>query len=319
MLVSSFLITITLFLLCIVLKIFESQFKVRKRIDVFVHAEKAHPKNDHMNPKLLLKDKIALFKNRILLIKDKMLNLKDKTDGYFSKKISTQKEETLEKRLLQAGNPFGMTIVDFHIINIGLKFILPAIFGLYAKLIGNRLTGIIVFALIGFVVAVMVPDYYLNAKIKQRYKQALRELPDFLDLLTVSLEAGLGFDLALNKVISKRNGILSSEFHICLEEMRLGRTRKEALSGVKDRLDFDELKSLINSILQAEKLGISIVHIFRIKSQEERDKRRQRAEEEAMKAPIKILFPLVLFIFPSIFIVILGPVVLQFIAVFTAK
>lgn len=319
MLVISFLLTITLFLLCIVLKIFESQLKVRKRINVFVNGEKMVHKEETINPKLLLKDKIALYKNRILKIKDKALNLKDKTNGYFSKKISSQKEEQLEKRLLQAGNPFGMTIVDFHVFNLGIKVTLPALFAIYSKLIGNHIIGVTIFSLIGFILAMLIPDYYLNAKIKQRYKLALKELPDFLDLLTVSLEAGLGFDLALNKVISKRNGILASEFHICLEEMRLGKTRKEALNGVKDRLEFDELKSLINSILQAEKLGISIVHIFRIKSQEEREKRRQRAEEEAMKAPIKILFPLVLFIFPSIFIVILGPVVLQFIAVFTNK
>jgi tight adherence protein C len=166
-------------------------------------------------------------------------------------------------------------------------------------------------ALLGFIISSFLPDFYINQKIKNRYKQALRELPDFLDLLTVCLEAGLGFDASLSKVIAKSNGILYSEFHICLEEIRLGKTRKEALGGIKERLAFDELKSLINNILQAEKLGIGMVQVLRIKSQEEREKRKQRAEEEAMKAPIKILFPLVLFIFPSIFIVLLGPALIQ--------
>jgi tight adherence protein C len=319
MLIVSFWLTITLLFLCVVLKFLEAQLKVRKRIDTFVNTERPDIKKEQVNARLLLKDKIKLFKSRTIMLKDKVANFKDITNGYFSKMISSQKEDELEIRILRAGSPFGMTTVDFQVIKMGMKVLLPVLFGGYAKLIGSSASIILIFILIGFALGRFIPDYYLNSKIKQRNKQALKELPDFLDLLTVSLEAGLGFDLALNKVISKRNGILSAEFHICLEEIRLGKTRKEALNGVKERLSFDELKSLINSILQAEKLGISIVHIFRIKSQEEREKRRQRAEEEAMKAPIKILFPLVLFIFPSIFIVILGPVVIQFIAVFNAK
>ena len=304
MLLVSFLITISLFFLCVILKIFESKFKIKKRIDNFVSGEMADSK-DKENGKVLFKNKI--------------LHFKDKTQDYFSKKISSKEEESLEKKLLQAGNPLDMTSVDFHVLKIALNVFLPIIFGIYGKLSSFSFTGMLISALLGFMLSIFMPNYYINSKIKKRYKQALRELPDFLDILTVSLEAGLGFDLALNKVISKRNGILSSEFHICLEEMRLGKTRKEALTGVKDRLGFNELKSLINSILQAEKLGISMVQIFRVKSQEERGKRRQRAEEQAMKAPIKILFPLVLFIFPSIFIVILGPIVIQFMAVFSSK
>lgn len=319
MLIISFWLTITLIFLCIVLKFLEAQLKVRKRIDSFVNMEELNARKEQRNARLRLKDRIKLLKSRSIEIKDKVANIKDISNSYFGKMISSQKEEGLEIRLLRAGSPFGMTTVDFQVIKMGVKVILPILFGGYARLIGGGPALTIIFTFIGFVLGRFIPDYYLNAKIKQRNKLALRELPDFLDLLTVSLEAGLGFDLALNKVISKRSGILSSEFHICLEEVRLGKTRKEALNGVKDRLAFDELKSLINSILQAEKLGISIVHIFRIKSQEEREKRRQRAEEEAMKAPIKILFPLVLFIFPSIFIVILGPVVIQFIAVFSTK
>lgn len=311
MLLISFLLTISLFFFCVILRFFEPKFKVKKRIDIFMHGEAAGSK-DKETMKVPLKERIGLLKNIVL-------NLRDKTEGYFSNKISSKKEENFEKKLLQAGNPFGMTAIDFHVFKMALIILLPVILGVYGKLLGTGLGGLVILALMGIIAAQFIPTYYINSKIKARYKQALRELPDFLDLLTVSLEAGLGFDLALNKVISKRNGILSSEFHICLEEMRLGKTRKEALTGVKERLGFDELKSLINGILQAEKLGISMVQIFRIKSQEEREKRRQRAEEEAMKAPIKILFPLILFIFPSLFIVILGPIVIQFMAVFSSK
>jgi tight adherence protein C len=125
--------------------------------------------------------------------------------------------------------------------------------------------------------------------------------------------------LALNKVVSKTNGILSSEFHTCLEEIRLGKSRREAFLGLRERLNFDSIVSLINSILQAEKLGMSMVQIFRIKSQDERSKRRERAEEAAMKVPIKILFPLVFFIFPCMFVVLLVPAVIGFIGALAGR
>jgi tight adherence protein C len=311
MLLISFLLTLSLFFLFIILRAFESKFKVKKRIETFM--------NEEVASSMEKRDRKVSLKERIGLLKNITLSFRDKTEGYFGNKISSKKEESMEKRLLQAGNPLGMTVVDFHVLKMALNILLPIIFAAYGLLLRLGPLGIFIGALLGFIVSQVVPTYYINSKIKNRYKLALRELPDFLDILTVSLEAGLGFDLALNKVIAKRNGILSSEFHISLEEMRLGKTRKEALTGVKERLGFDELKSLINGILQAEKLGISMVQIFRIKSQEEREKRRQRAEEEAMKAPIKILFPLVLFIFPSLFIVILGPVVIQFMGAFGSK
>ncbi len=298
MVVFFFLVTITLFLFYIVLKIFEPKFKTQKRIDEFVNTEKIIIKRD---------EEYEPLTQRIIL------QLRSKTKGYFGEKISSKKEQVLDRKLLQAGNPFGMTPIEFHALKITLKILLPVLFGMYGKILNFGFEGVIALVIIGFVFSIIIPTYYINQKIKHRYKEGLKELPDFLDILTVCLEAGLGFDGALNKVISKKVGVLPSEFHICLEEMRLGKTRKEALTGVKERLEFDEIKSLINNILQAEKLGISIVKILRIKSEEEREKRRQRAEEEAMKAPIKILFPLVLFIFPSIFIVLLGPAVIQLI------
>ncbi|MCY6371184.1 type II secretion system F family protein [Clostridium ganghwense] len=299
MLVIFFLLTTNLFILYIVLKIFEPKFRVKKRIEIFVNTENLIRKIEE-NEADPLSRKI-------------ILHVKNKLKSYFGEKISSKKEQLLERKLLQGGKPLGMTPIDFHIFKITLNILLSTLFGIYGKLLGLSFTGIFILFLIGFILSIFIPDFYINQKIKQRYKQALRELPDFLDLLTVCLEAGLGFDGALNKVISKKTGVLSSEFQICIEEIRLGKTRKEALTGVKNRLDFDEIKSLINNILQAEKLGISIVQILRIKSHEERERRKQIAEEEAMKAPIKILFPLVLFIFPSIFIVLLGPAVIQLI------
>lgn len=234
----------------------------------------------------------------------------------FKRKMPGEKEAKLDIKLMQAGNPFGMSPVEFRLLQISLFLIFPVVCGAYAYMLGADIGPIILFVLIGITVSLVLPHYYIKMKIKQRSKLALRELPDILDLLTVSLEAGLGFDSALNKLVSKKSGVLTTEFHRCLEEIRLGKTRREALSGVRERLVVDEINVLISSILQAEKLGIGMVQVLRVQSQEVRDQRKQRAEEEAMKAPIKMLFPLVLFIFPSLFIVLLGPAVIQFITTF---
>ncbi|UJF32833.1 type II secretion system F family protein [Paenibacillus hexagrammi] len=235
----------------------------------------------------------------------------------FGRRMPGQKEAKLELRLMQAGHPFGLTPVDFRIAEIALLLLLPCLAGLYAGLIRLGPGGIFAFAGVGLVIAFVLPQFYLGLKIKQRSRQALRELPDVLDLLTVSLEAGLGFDSALSKLISKKEGVVTSEFQRCLEEIRLGKTRREALQSVRERLELDEMKVLISSILQAEKLGIGMVQVLRVQSHEVREQRKQRAEEAAMKAPIKMLFPLVLFIFPSLFIVLLGPALIQFIQTFS--
>jgi tight adherence protein C len=234
----------------------------------------------------------------------------------FTRRMPGEKIAKLEIKLLQAGSPFGMTPVEFRLLQISLFLLLPIIGGMYAYMLGAGIGSIILFSLIGIIVSVVLPHYYIKLKIKKRSKQALRELPDILDLLTVSLEAGLGFDAALSKLITKKSGVLTSEFHRCLEEIRLGKTRRESLNGVRERLVVDEINVLISSILQAEKLGIGMVQVLRVQSQEVREQRKQRAEEEAMKAPIKMLFPLVLFIFPTLFIVLLGPAVIQFITTF---
>lgn len=234
----------------------------------------------------------------------------------FKKRMPGEKEAKLEKKLQLAGNPFGMTPVDFRLMQTALFFVLPLLFGGYATLLHISIGGILLFVLLGIIMAIFLPNFYLKQKMKTRSHRALKELPDILDLLTVSLEAGLGFDSAMNKVVSKKHGVIADEFHRCLEEIRLGKTRREALSGIRDRVEVDEVRSFISSILQAEKLGIGIVQVLRVQSGDVRDQRKQRAEEAAMKAPIKMLFPLVLFIFPSLFIVLLGPAIIQFVQTF---
>ncbi|WML49608.1 type II secretion system F family protein [Neobacillus sp. PS3-34] len=227
-----------------------------------------------------------------------------------------EKEARIEKKLQLAGSPMGMTAVDFRLLQTALFLVLPLIFGGYAVLLKSGTALIPIFAVMGLMLSLAAPHLYLKQKTKGRNRKALKELPDILDLLTVSLEAGLGFDSAVSKVVSKKEGVIVDEFHRCLEEIRLGKTRREALSGIRDRLSVDEIRTFISSILQAEKLGIGMVQVLRVQSAEVREQRKQRAEEEAMKAPIKMLFPLVIFIFPSLFIVLLGPAIIQFVQTF---
>ncbi|SEC17373.1 type II secretion system F family protein [Paenibacillus sp. GP183] len=235
----------------------------------------------------------------------------------FTRRLQGWEETRIEHKLQQAGRPFNMSPIDYRILQLSLLILLPVLFGGYSFILGVGIGFKILFILAGFIAALLLPGYYLKLKTRQRSRFALRELPDVLDLLTVSLEAGLGFDSAISKMVAKKEGVLAGEFRRCLEEIRLGKTRREALTGVKERLVLDEMKVLISSILQAEKLGIGLVQVLRVQSHEVREKRKQRAEEEAMKAPVKMLFPLVLFIFPSIFIVLLGPAAIQFIQVFS--
>jgi tight adherence protein C len=232
------------------------------------------------------------------------------------KRMPKVKVEKMEMRLLKAGSPMQMSPFDFRLLQTTSLVVLPSFYGVLGFIMGLDTDRILLFVVIGLGFGLIIPNSMLNSRIKKRAKTALKELPDFVDLLTVSLEAGLGFDSALSKVIQKQKGVLADEFHRCLDEVRLGKTRREGLAGIKKRLDVDEISTLINSIIRAEKLGVGMVQVLRIQSAEVREKRKQRAEEQAMKAPIKILFPLVLFIFPSLFIIILGPAVIQIINTF---
>jgi tight adherence protein C len=163
----------------------------------------------------------------------------------------------------------------------------------------------------GLLVGFMAPDFYLGNRAGGRGKQILETLPDALDLLTISVEAGLGFDAALVKVTEKLKGALSDEFKRAATEQRVGKSRQEALRGITDRVEQKELSNFISAIIQADQLGVSMSKVLRIQSEQMRQERRQRAEEKAAKAPILIMLPTIGCIFPSLFIVILAPAALS--------
>jgi tight adherence protein C len=236
--------------------------------------------------------------------------LAGRLSGVGKRLTSQSKVGRTERNLAMAGNPGNLRTVDF----LGLKVLLAGIFAAVAVLMlgvvfGNFVFGFVAgigFALLGFV----LPDFWLGRHISDRKKRILRAVPDTLDLLTISVKAGLGFDGALAKVVEKTEGPLAEEFRRVLAEVRMGKARRDALRDVVARTDVPALTNFIGAIIQAEQLGVAISKVLQIQSEQLRIERRQHAEELAAKAPIKMLFPLVGCIFPSMFIVILGPAII---------
>ncbi len=167
---------------------------------------------------------------------------------------------------------------------------------------------------IGLVVGIfgfILPNIWLDRKIKDRLKEIMKSLPDAIDLLTISVESGLGFDPALQRVAEKWDNALTREFARVLSEMRIGKTKREALREMAQRCDEDGLTTFVSSVVQADTLGVPITQVLRIQSEAMRVRRRQKAEELAAKAPLKMLFPMIFLIFPALYVVILGPAVPQ--------
>jgi tight adherence protein C len=175
---------------------------------------------------------------------------------------------------------------------------------------GGGFSGIlftVAFAAVGFI----GPDFFISQKIRSRREKIRAQLPDALDLLAVSVEAGMGFDGAVAKLVEQMEGPLIEEFELTLSEMRIGEGRPEALRKMADRVGTPEVSGFVRAIVQADQFGISLGRILRVQAADTRLRRQAAAEERAMKAPIKMLFPTVLFIFPAMFLVILGPAFLN--------
>jgi len=228
-----------------------------------------------------------------------------------------KKRIDLERKLLLAGKPMGLSSQEF----ISLYYAVALLTGLagfgLAFLSRLNLLSQLLFGLWGLTAGYLLVELYLRGKTRNRQEQILKKLPDVLDLLTVSVEAGLGFDSALSRVVQKIKGPISTEFATALQEIKMGKQRKDALRDLGNRTGVEELNTFIGAIIQADQMGVSIGNVLRVQSIQQRNTRRQRIEEKAMKAPIKMLLPMVFFIFPTVFIVILAPAVIQMIDNFT--
>jgi tight adherence protein C len=221
-------------------------------------------------------------------------------------------QETARK-LEQAGNPRGIDPTVFwagrFVVAIGLAGLLIFVFSITALqwTWGRRILIVGVFTILGF----YIPELLLRSRIQRRQKEITKSMPNALDLLTICVEAGLGFDGAMARVCEKWDNELSVAFRRVLREIQLGKLRREALRDMADRVGIPEMTSFVAAIIQSEQLGVSMSRVLRIQSDQMRIKRRQAAEEEAQKAPVKMTFPMVLLIFPSILIILLGPAIVM--------
>ena len=215
----------------------------------------------------------------------------------------------VQKSLTTAGLQMtAITFVTFWAICIGLFSSL----GLLAIVVlggfsAQGLLGLIVLGGIGF----LIPWMWLKSAVRSRQRVIVRGLPDALDLVTTCVEAGLGLDAALSRVAEQMKGPLALELAQTLSEISMGRLRREALSDLGARTDVQELISFVNAVIQAEQLGVSVAQVLKVQSDQMRTRRRQKAEQLAHEAAIKMIFPLVLFIFPAFMVVILGPAVIN--------
>ncbi len=222
----------------------------------------------------------------------------------------------LQQQLIMAGEPAGMSPVDFLglrlLSTVGLAALMTLLF------LNSNLTPMnkFLFALAGGMFGYLYPNIWLKGRIRRRQSAILKALPDVLDMLTIAVSAGLGFDAALMRVVDKWQNPLTEELQKVLYEMRMGVPRADALRHLAERTGVPEVSSFVAIIIQAEKLGSSIADVLQAQADTVRERRRQWAEEQVRKAPVKMLIPLILFIFPSLFVVILGPAVPRFLRSF---
>jgi tight adherence protein C len=223
-------------------------------------------------------------------------------------------ERTLEStrhKLDLAGNPQNWSAAEFFgvralamVVLAGLIFVVLTV---TRAEVGLTVLMTLIFAGLGF----FLPALWLGSKIRSRQSNIVKSLPDALDLLTVCVDAGLGFDQAIKKVAEKWENELGRAFTRLLQEIQLGRLRRDAMRDMANRMEVTDVTSFVAAIIQAETLGVSIAKILRIQADQMRMRRRQRAEEKAHQASIKMVIPMVFLIFPSLWVVLLGPAVLQ--------
>jgi len=223
--------------------------------------------------------------------------------------------ENVSARLLAAGLGPTFSPTAFLAFKSGL-----ALAGIFlGALFGGAVTGaggVLFFSMGLGALGFIAPDFAVSGKARARRETIRAEMPDALDLMAVSVEAGMGFDGAISKLTEHMSGPLADEFSLTLSEIRIGESRQDALKKLSERTETPELSSFVRAIIQADQLGISLGRILRVQATDSRLKRQAAAEEKAMKAPIKMLFPTVLFIFPAMFLVILGPAFLNLSKIF---
>ncbi|MDL1909559.1 type II secretion system F family protein [Chloroflexi bacterium CFX6] len=239
--------------------------------------------------------------------------------GEISARFTPQKAiQDTARRMELAGNPWPIDAATF----LAIRFILAVMLGGFVTAMfllspEPNLNDNAIFIFGATFGGFYLPHLMLSSRITNRQREIRKAMPDALDLLTICVEAGLGFDAAMNKVSEKWDNALALAFARTIREIQLGKTRRDALKDMADRLGIPEMTSFVAAIIQSEQLGVSMAKILRIQSEQMRLRRRQAAEEEAHKAPVKMVLPMAFLIFPTIMIIILTPAAIQIMASFT--
>jgi tight adherence protein C len=224
--------------------------------------------------------------------------------------VPPKQRKEMDKRLLAAG--LSRSLTPEHLLGLkGLGAVFGVLIGVLAASGTKPALGILMGLLFGLVLFIL-PDVIVNLRISSRREEVQATLPDALDLLAVSVEAGLGFDGAVAKLTESMEGPLIEEFALALNEMRIGESRAEALKRMAARMDAPQLTSFVRAVIQADQLGSSLGAILRVQAADARMRRQLAAEEKAMQLPVKMLFPMMLFILPALFIIVLGPALQRF-------
>ncbi len=232
--------------------------------------------------------------------------------GFASRFTPRKSTAAMQHQLDLAGNPYGWGPTEFFGVRLLVTLLLGGL-GFALLMLARQLSLVKRVMMVGGAVGIgyYLPVLWLKSKTSKRQKEVLKSLPDALDLLTICVEAGLGFDGAMTKVAEKWDNELSRAFTRVIQELQLGKLRREALRDMSARIDVPDLSTFVAAIVQADQLGVSIARVLRIQSDQMRMRRRQRAEELARSAGIKMLPAIVFFIFPAIFIILLGPAVIK--------
>lgn len=227
--------------------------------------------------------------------------------------------ERIREKLEKAGNPFGWTVervMAGKVVGFAAALVVSLVLAL---LLGLSFILMLALVVIASLAGYMAPNMYIYQQTYERTEQLARALPDAIDLLTISVESGLGFDAACAQVARNTEGPLAEEFARMLQEMQIGRGRSAALRSMADRTNLADLRSFVSAMVQADAFGIPVGQVLRVQSSEIRVKRRQWAEEKAQQVPVKILVPLIFCILPCLFIVVLGPAGIAIMNSFSGK
>jgi tight adherence protein C len=290
---------------------------------IFFQAVTAKPRAD------LIAERLSQYRDHNLTLDEIELSLPfserfikpalERLGSLLTSRMAKNRQVVMQNKLNLAGRPYGLSVNAFEVLKV-IALLVFGTLGLWFTLVlGIKLPVQAALVVAAGALGRYMPDVWLNGKMKGRQKELRLALPNALDLLTISVEAGLGFDAAIGRLIEKFHNSLTDEFAQVLNEIRLGRPRLEALDEMGRRSGVEELHTFTQALIQSEQLGVGIAKVLRIQSEEMRRRRRQRAEEQAAQAPLKMLFPMIGCIFPTLFIVLMGPAVIIIIHTFQHK